>query len=90
MSDQSVRFEGGTPHGSWSWDEPGTDLTVVFHHASLKHRAVRHDFVKVADTATYVLVRTNGNIQPDAVLIAQNTTQGNSTPGGDLKRRRTT
>ena len=69
MSDNTVVFDNGPPHGSWSLAATGEKLVVTFHHTGNNERAIRHEFKRIANSSTLALVRANGRVRADAVLV---------------------
>ena len=69
MSDNTVVYGMGPPHGSWSLVTSGERLTVTFHHTGNHERAIRHEFRRIANSSTLALVRANGRVRTDAILV---------------------
>ena len=69
MSDQTVVFDNGRAHGSWIWGETGEKLTITWHHTGNHQKAIPHEFKRIANTSTLALVRANGRVRADAILV---------------------
>ena len=88
LSNSTVSFNGGPCHGSWSCDASESRLSITFHWDGVQERAVAHEFVRVANTQTLVLVRVNGNVRTDAILVPQNAADAGTPDGASHKRLR--
>ena len=69
MSDCTVVYGCGPPHGSWSLNASRDRLFVTFHFTGNNERVIRHEFRRIADTSTLALVRANGHIRTDAIVV---------------------
>ena len=69
MSDRTVVYGCGPRHGSWNLDETREELSVTFHYSGDNQRAIRHDFSRIADSSTLALVRANGHVRTDAIVV---------------------
>ena len=69
MSDCAVVYGNGPSHGSWSLGASGERLFVTFHFTGNNERVIRHEFRRIADTSTLALVRANGHIRTDAIVV---------------------
>ena len=89
MSDETVVFDNGPVHGSWSLAATGEKLTVTFHYTGNNEKVIRHEFKRIANTSTLALVRANGRVRTDAILVQIDDPQADGM-ASDSKRPRMT
>ena len=89
MADETVVFDNGPVHGSWSLAATGEKLTVTFHYTGNNEKVIRHEFKRIANTSTLALVRANGRVRADAILVQIDESQTDGM-ASDSKRPRMT
>ena len=71
LSNRTVSFDGGPPHGRWGFNTTRSELCITFHWQGQQDRALEHEFAVVANTNCFVLTRAHGIVRPNAILIPQ-------------------
>ena len=69
LSNHTVSFDDGPPHGSWQFNSDRSVLYVTFHWNGQQNQTKEHDFQAIADTSCFVLTLRDGVLRPDAVLV---------------------
>ena len=69
LSDCTVSFNDGRPHGSWQFNSDLSRLFVTFHFKGQSNKTRCHEFQAIAESTCYVMTSRDGVPCTDAVLI---------------------
>ena len=67
ISDGTISFDRGPPHGSWQISSTG--LNITFHYTGRQESAFEHVFVRIANTNTLAMTHALDRVRTEAILI---------------------